>query len=210
MYSLFALLGLGLARVATAATSTSKSSSSSSVTGTHLPTSTYTAGFNPTLNPFDPTYYSTISSYDSSLISQCSSSYGTILSEFFADAPVYYTTLTEQIYTIGNTQYTVADGKGGSTVTTLAPTPTTYAGEVWIEPAITFNSSTAPVSSPCCLDCTVFGDKVQVYYWPTSTVGTSASTITPAARLARRVHSVLTTSGSNEIVTQINGETITL
>lgn len=49
-----------------------------------------------------------------------------------------------------------------------------YSSTTLYEYAESFSYTT---SKPCCLNCTIFGGTVQVYYWPTSTASPPVSTL---------------------------------
>jgi hypothetical protein len=84
-----------------------------------------------------------------SLASYCSSMFDDALDSWMATAAVYY---------FGNT-YVVqtTDNKGDvSSYTTATTTSARFQDEMFFTP-----------SAPCCLNCTLYGGTVQVYYWPT-------------------------------------------
>jgi hypothetical protein len=109
-------------------------------------------------NPYDTTLYPyNIVPANATLASFCSSAFEAETSLWLATASV-----TESTWAI-----TFLDGAKSTT----ASTTDSMAYSSYDEP---FTYTPAP---PCCLNCTLYGGHVQVFYWPTITASNSISTL---------------------------------
>lgn len=113
-------------------------------------------------NPFDTSLYpQNILSPDPSLASYCSPIWTSNILDWERTWPLTTETWMIPLYT------------GPATGSALIATGTSF------ETAIQSVYGTPDIhySPPCCLTCTVFGDRVQVFYWPTTTPTPVASVL---------------------------------
>lgn len=103
--------------------------------------------------------------WNTSIASFCGAAYDSQSSEFMATG--LYSTVTAD----GGLITHMSDG---NVVTTDLKKTFTFYDDIW-----TFSITKG---SPCCLNCTVYGDRVDAYFWPTATSTADQNpTITPGA-----------------------------
>lgn len=127
-----------------------------------LPVVTDAPVIDETGNPFNTLYNPqyTLATPDTSLISFCSASFDSYISSFYATQEVSLFTSPEYTLSGGFQTYTYGDSTGGTHITTYTQLPTTQAAEVFQLYTADFTATEGLISSPCCLDCTLFGGTV--------------------------------------------------
>lgn len=150
------------ASITSIACSTTTSSSSSLITNPPAcPSHGLDANGNDCRLPYSPYYLGPPNWYNTSLYptiilppnpslaSYCSSMFDDALDSFMATDPAYYYDNTYIVQTTDN----IGDV---SLYTTTTTTWARFQDQMFFTP-----------SAPCCLNCTLYGGTVQVYYWPT-------------------------------------------
>lgn len=130
-----------------------------------LPTSYLTEFGGAEWNPYGPDPYGFPNNAPASINAYCSSLFESSSSHFLST--VALTSSTVAPYTIIETPFLLTETEGSAltlTVTETAATTELVGGEVYV---YNQNRFTFIPSAPCCLNCTLFGGTVQVYYWPT-------------------------------------------
>lgn len=112
-------------------------------------------------NPYDTSNFpNNIVPPNTALANYCSADWSRSFAEYISTAPVTTSTAVEVTTT------TNSDAQITSFTTTEV--------DVWYNgPAFSY-----PTKSPCCLNCTLFGGTVQVYYWPTAAPNATAPPVT--------------------------------
>lgn len=130
-------------------------------------------------NPYGPDAWGFPNSAPPSLASYCSSLFEAASSAFLST--VALTSQTVPPSTITVTPFTLTETEPS---TTFYDTETSATTELVGERVYVYNQVpfTYSPSSPCCLNCTLFGGTVQVYHWPTSAPSPPVTELVNAAK----------------------------